>query len=384
MERKPSYVLLWAVILASLFACQKKALDGDAVPVPEPVATTTVTLNFSIGTKAVSGEGGTVAEPPTDLNIWVYTDVQTDKPLYYKKFEGLNWGTVDGSVGQGQTEFYAALETVTVPGVQETSQKLKVYAVVNTGEITWSGVPDLATISETGLKNQGFTSISVDAHDNSVPMFGGTEIAIEAEQQYYSAFMSVTRCVARLDLFFTKNSNGFDVTINKITLSKAPEAGYLATPSTPPENTGETVLYNQDLPVTAILTRNYTTGNFSGYYSEDETRFNAADLSRPYIFEREGLAWVKGGADEIYPDGSAADAYNLVIDYTVVDNGTVTNEKEIILLSRIERNTLYRIFTRISLDRTLEVNTKAVPWVEGYGDYYFDVTPGLPVEGGYN
>ncbi len=384
MKRILSYVLLWAVLLSSLSACRKKALDGDMVPVPEPVATRSLTLNFNIGTKAAGGEGGTVAEPPTDLNIWVYTDVQTDTPLFYKKFEGLNWGSVGGSVGQGETEFYAMLEAVKVPGVQETSQKLKVYAVVNTGNIQWSGTPDLAAISENDLKNLGFTSISADAHDNSVPMFGGTDIAVEAEQQYYSAFMNVTRCVARLDLFFAKNSNGFDLTINKITLSKAPKEGYLATPSTPPENTGETVLYNQDLPVTAILTRNYTTGNFSGYYSEDETRFNAADVSRPYIFEREGLAWVKSSVDEIYPDGSAADAYNLIIDYTVVDNGTVTNEKEIILLSRIERNTLYRIFTRISLDRTLEVNTKAVPWVEGYGDYYFDVTPGLPVEGGYN
>ncbi len=383
-----SHILCLAVLLTSLAACSKEAMSEGNLPMGNTAEKRTVTLNFNVGTKAAASGAAAEVEPPKDLNIWVYADRQTDKPLLYKRYDGLNWLRVEGEAGQEQTEYYAALSAVEVEGVQEISTRLKVYAVVNTTELTWSGTSDFENISEAGLRALGFSEIKTSAHDNSVPMFGETVVEMQAGEHYYSTSMTVRRCLAKLELFFTRNTSVFDLTINRISLSQAPQLGYLAVPEDLNALGGAADagnMYEGVIQVAAILERDKEAGNFSAEYEQDNSCFVPASLSRPYIFERRGLAWTSGiGPDDVYPGAEAPDAYRLTVDYTMADGGTTETIVKDIYLSAIERNTCYRIFVRISRNSVLEVNTRVIPWVEGEGEYTFDVTPGLPVEGNWN
>ncbi len=337
-----------------------------------PVGTRMVTLNLSVSTKAtqtVAAASGT----PEDLHIWVYND-DSNVPLADISYNNLTWRE-----GSNQIDFETTLEPVRIE-VPETCLELKVYAVANTGKATWD-VSDFSAISQTALKAKTFSAIAADATDSTVPMYVDAAVALVDGTDSYSTDMSLERCVGKLELYFTKNTEKTKLSILDVRLSGVPEYGYLA-PSAESRpmsyKSAPAILYSgAGTPISGVLGTSVPVGDFSDH----EAKFDNFSITEPYLFERAGLAWTTAAEkDDVYPfpDGTdGTDAYLLTLSY-VLDGETINKS---LYLSRIERNTRYRIFIRVCGNQDLEVNTSTIPWNEGKGDYTIDITPGLPVVG---
>ncbi len=347
--------------------------------------TRVATLALDLNTKAAA-DPSIIPDKPTDLHIWVYSgDVSGSTLVHYENYGDLNWVKVDNQSGiaPGEREYYIAIKPIKLTTLSEDSETMRVYALVNSKTVDWQ-YADFSSLSEKQLKTQTFTGLATDADDNSVPMYGFKELALIGGQDYYHTSIDAERCVAKMELYFTRSNNQMKLSVQTVNLTAIPDKGYLVKP----ENLGSiesTITSQQNVftgvaDIDAILARNVVQGDFSQHYT-DET-FDYVCWS--YLLERDGMPWITAtGRDDVYDHESVSSeadedpAYILTLQYT---QGTLIKEKAL-YLSNIERNTRYRIFVRATEDVNVEINSSTVPWIEGEGEHTVDVTPGLPVDG---
>ncbi len=375
MKKVLLHILFGIVMTAFSVSCSyvmmNEGFDDD-------VNTHAVTLNLDLSTRAAAA-ADVAPGKPADLHVWVYSD-DSAEPLHYVNYGSLNWIKTEGEVAPGQVEYYIAIRPIKLTGLRETARNLRVYALVNSGTVTWTA-NDFANLTENALKGQTFTGI-MSSDDNNVPMFGLQSLAITGEKDYYHTSIDVERCVAKLELYFTRSNPNMDLVIHTVNLTKIPDNGFLAVPADfgSISSTGAEPLpvFSGIAPITAYLGRNEPQGNFSVVYDNDPEKFNYICWS--YLMERSGMQWItaSGNKDEIYDhEVASADAYVMTLQYT---QGGVDKERDL-FLSKIERNTRYRIFIRITEDLAVEINSRTIPWIEGEGEHIVDVSPGLPVDG---
>ncbi len=382
MKCRLFHILLVVVVMAFSVSCSyvmmNEGLDSEFV------SDRSVTIEMALSTKAAAFED-TTPDKPTDLHVWVYSGDGV-QPLQYQDFGNLNWIKADAGNGAGNIEYHIAISPIELTGLGEMDRELRVYALVNSGTVRW-GNEDFATLSESQLKGQTFTEMVSSADDNSVPMYGSRILSITGEKDYYHTSIDVERCVAKMELYFTRSNPLMKLEIHKVDLLSLPDNGFLA-PAAEGISGNEAKSVNvfersgdTGVKINAHLGRNIPQGRFSGVYDNDNSTFDYFCWS--YMMERDGMDWEtteEDDIDEIYREpeqGTVPNAYILRLEYM---QGTEIKTKDL-YLSSISRNTRYRIFIRMTEDVAAEVNSSTVPWIEGEGDHTIDVTPGLPVDG---
>lgn len=304
---------------------------GEASPyAEEPSAQDrTITLNLDITTKAAAEPG----ESPDNFHLWIFNG---DKLLKYIT-ENKGWETSDVAGIDLKTTIETEIDATGISAVQ-------FYLLLNT-EVTdpWAMTP-------AKLKALTFT-LQPYSHDNKVPMSGEAELTgITIGQTNYEVEIDAVRSVGKLEIYCTKNLQSTSLFLNKITLGYEPDKGYLVeTPANSdiiydeeririlfePQNGQEiaTVL-SGDLPIGDQLEKvikNFTPIDFS---------------SSPYLLENlnGGDALQVEGVDETITDKDTR--YCLTLNYTL-DGSHVEKIEKKIYLTKIERNTLNKVFIRI-------------------------------------
>ncbi len=392
------HILCWTLLSVCFAACS----DSHEEVMSEDEGKRMVQLSLNLSTRAAGNEAS--SNLPQSIKIWVYGgEGEGSKPLLYKEYGQVNWNKVADNVGQGEREYYTYIpERVEV---YQSYQNLRVYTVLNSESVVFStanGNKDLngtlennGNLTETQLKEAVFSSITDAAQqnvlDNTVLMYGAATIAnINLDEEgnleldrYFEVTIDAERCVAKLELYFTQRSEFVEFEVKKITLSNGPvnSLGYLLPQAALPEVEAKAAvtLFDGTLDVNSVLPGSVANGYFSQEYEKDNTTFTTAQISVPYLMECKGQPWTTGLPDEVYPTDDHLDAYRLAVTYTYKNIYDVIEEKtRILALSDIKRNTRYCIFMRKG-DQKVEVNTATVPWKNGTGDIYIDITPGLPV-----
>lgn len=320
---------------------------SDASPsAEEPSAQErTITLNLDITTKTTAP----VEESPDNFHLWIFNG---DNLL---KYIGTNpdWE----EIYSGGIDLKATIKTE-IDATEVNS--IQFYLLLNTN------VTDPLGMTPANLKNLTFTLPDQPySHDNKVPMSGEATLDIFPSQIHYDVEMNAVRCVGKLEVYCTKNLESTKLSLNKITLGHEPDKGYFwETPSDngitynneerilfKPQNGQEitTVLTGEDLPDNDNLESEYEQGNFTNI-----------SVSSPYLLENMngGNALQVEGVDEPITDEDDT-RYCLTLKYTL-DGSTV---KKKIYLTKIERNTLNKVFIRIKEKVfDIEVSYSVKPW----------------------
>ncbi len=318
---------------------------GDASPyAEEPSAQErTITLNLDITTRAETGES------PDNFHLWIFNG---SKLL---KYIGTNpaWDEVyDGGI-----DLKATVETeIDATGITA----IQFYLLLNVPEGT---ITDANYMTPDSLKALTFTLPDPPySHDNKVPMSCDTTLNIFPSQIHYDVEMNAVRCVGKLEVYCTKNLESTKLSLKEITLGHEPNKGYLwETPSDITYNNKERTLFEPqnendqeittDLPGEALpddLESEYEKGNFTNI-----------SVSSPYLLENMNggdVLQVEGVNETITDEGTR---YYLTLNYTL-DGSPVVKK---IYLTKIERNTLNKVFIRIKEKVfDIEVSYSVKPW----------------------
>ena len=322
---------------------------GDASPsAEEPSAQErTITLNLDITTKT----SAPTTERPDYFHLWIFNG---DNLL---KYIGTNpdWE----EIYSGGIDLKATIKTeIDATGITE----IQFYLLLN--------VPEGKIINANNMTLDILEALTFTlpdppySHDNKVPMSCDTTLNIFPSQIHYDVEMNAVRCVGKLEVYCTKNLESTKLSLNKITLGHEPNKGYLWETSDPnyitynkererilfePQNGQEitTVLTSEDLPHNDKLEeviKNFTPIDFS---------------SSPYLLENlnGGDALQVEGVDETITD--EVTRYYLTLNYTL-DGSPVVKK---IYLTKIERNTLNKVFIRIKEKVfDIEVSYSVKPW----------------------
>lgn len=316
---------------------------GDASPyAEEPSAQErTITLNLDITTRAETGEN------PDNFHLWIFNG---DKLLTYIN-SNPSWEEVNNGKVDLKATVEAEIDATEVNAIQ-------FYLLLNTNVTgPWGMTPDkLKDLTFTLPEQQPYS------HDNKVPMSCDTTLNIFPSQIHYDVEMNAVRCVGKLEVYCTKNLSSTSLSLNKITLGHEPDKGYFWETSDPnyitynkerilfePQNGQEitTVLTSEDLPHNDKLEeviKNFTPIDFS---------------SSPYFLENQngGDALQVEGVDETITDEDTR--YYLTLNYTL--DGSPVEKK--IYLTKIDRNTLNKVFIRIKEKVfDIEVSYSVKPW----------------------
>lgn len=325
---------------------------SDASPsAEEPSAQErTITLNLDITTRAEAGE----EESPDNFHLWIFNG---DKLLKYISDTDtpLTWD----EVYSGGIDLKATLHNVVVDATGVTA--IQFYLLLNVPENT---ITDANDMTPKDLKALTFTLPEQQpySHDNKVPMSCDTTLNIFPSQIHYNVEMNAVRCVGKLEVYCTKNLESTKLSLNKITLGYEPDKGYFwETPSDITYNNKERTLFKSqnendqeittDLPGEALpddLESEYEKGNFTNI-----------PVSSPYLLEnlKGGDALQVEGVDETITEKEKR--YYLTLSYTL-DESPVTKK---IYLTKIERNTLNKVFIRIKEKVfDIEVSYSVKPW----------------------
>lgn len=153
------------------------------------------------------------------------------------------------------------------------------------------------------------------------------------------------RAVAKLELFVTKNTPGSNLQITGITLSNNPETGILFRKEDfTPQIDGESSvsLIDNGIEINASLNEADAPGSDDLHLFEgDGSKLQKITLTNPYLLEN---PW--GDEDIHLDDGSTSitdSRYYITLNYTL--GGSPVEKK--IYLTKIERNTLNKVFIRI-------------------------------------
>lgn len=324
---------------------------SDASPyAEEPSAQErTITLNLDITTRAEAGE----EESPDNFHLWIFNG---DKLLTYIN-SNPSWEEVNNGKVDLKATVEAEIDATEVNAIQ-------FYLLLNTNVTgPWGMTPDkLKDLTFTLPEQQPYS------HDNKVPMSCDTTLNIFPSQIHYDVEMNAVRCVGKLEVYCTKNLSSTSLSLNKITLGQEPDKGYLL--GTPDSNditynkninnkertlfesqNGQeitTVLTGEDLPDNDNLESEYEKGNFTNI-----------SVSSPYLLENMngGDVLQVEGVNETITDEDTR--YYLTLNYTL--DGSRVEKK--IYLTKIERNTLNKVFIRIKEKVfDIEVSYSVKPW----------------------
>lgn len=318
---------------------------GEASPyAEEPSAQDrTITLNLDITTKAAAEPG----ESPDNFHLWIFNG---DKLLKYIT-ENKGWETSDVAGIDLKTTIETEIDATGISAVQ-------FYLLLNT-EVTdpWAMTP-------AKLKALTFT-LQPYSHDNKVPMSGEAELTgITIGQTNYEVEIDAVRSVGKLEIYCTKNLQSTSLFLNKITLGHEPDKGYLV--ETPANSD---IIYDEERirilfepqngqEITTVLTSDLPNND---KLEEVIDKFTPITFSSsPYLLENMngGDALQVEGVDETITNKDTR--YYLTLKYTLDDGSSVTKK---IYLTKIERNTLNKVFIRIKEKVfDIEVSYSVKPW----------------------
>ena len=300
---------------------------GEASPyAEEPSAQErTITLNLDITTKAAAEPG----ESPDNFHLWIFNG---DKLLKYIT-ENKGWETSDVAGIDLKTTIETEIDATGISAVQ-------FYLLLNTEVIgPWAMTPAKLKALTFTLPSQPYS------HDNKVPMSGEATLDIFPSQLHYDVSIDATRCVAKLGIYCTKgNSSSSTLTINKVTLSKVPDKGYLfeIPKNSQIDYSGTKSLLSEDKKIESSYTEDMPA------YSEDswaETEESFEEISSPYLLENLNGNVTDDGFLQV--NGSITDddkRYCITLSYTLNGVGYTQN----IYVSRVERNQYSKIYIRIN------------------------------------
>ncbi len=380
MNKHLWHIICWALLLPLLSSCTH---DEET---PQQESKASLTLNVNVSTRAISSGNDTDGYIGT-LQLWIYGGTTGNKPLLYKSYSTgeIKWNQIE-TPGEEETEYTAQLlEKVELDGSAGiTTEPLRIYAIVNSVNATIWNNALVNNISETNLKAATFSNVT-PVKDNEVLMYGEGKISSPTINAYHNVSMNIKRCVAKMDLYMTQRTKDFELELISATLSQHPDKGYLIPPASWTLMTGTgtaTTIFPKEgdspLDISAVLPVSVMPGTFSNVYEADKTTFTHIPIRNPYLLEREGQDWVTAiGSDDVYPSpDDQTNAYILTLTYNYLYKGVPTTVTKDLALSRIERNTHYRIFISVHTDTQIEVNTLATPWVEGKGSHTIDTSTG--------
>lgn len=193
-------------------------------------------------------------------------------------------------------------------------------------------------------------------------MSGTAEQLITSTSNDYRIEIPAERAVAKLELFVTKNLPGSSLQITGISLSNIPATGSLFRNNefslTINENPATKLIGDNDINITASLSEADAPGSDDLHLFEgDGSKLQKITLTNPYLLEN---PW--GDKDIHLDDGSTSitdSRYYITLNYTL--GGSPVSKK--IYLTKIERNTLNKVFIRIKETVfDIEVSYSVKPW----------------------
>lgn len=328
MKTKSLHILT-CLLLMLLTGCRNEEPVGESQPEERMV-------NVSLGITTRADDVNT-SDIPDVLYLWIFDGADC---LSFTQLENPQFSGVDIQGNPVQT---VDVQLLTTNGTQ-----LKFYVVLNdvTGE-DGSQVQFNASTTLASLENLQFTLGTYDS-DNKVPMSGTADLTIESTSNDYLVEVPAERAVAKLELFVTKNTPGSNLQITGITLSNNPEKGILFRNNefslTINGNSATNLIGDNDINITASLSEADAPGSDDLHLFEgDESKLQKIAFTNPYLLEN---PW--GGEDIHLDDGSTSITdsnfrYYITLNYTL--GGSPVEKK--IYLTKIERNTLNKVFIRI-------------------------------------
>lgn len=327
MKTKSLHILT-CLLLMLLTGCRNEEPVGESQPEERMV-------NVSLGITTRADDVNT-SDIPDVLYLWIF-DGDDDSCLSFTQLDNPQFSGVDIQGNPVQT---VDVQLLTTNGTQ-----LKFYVVLNNVmDEDGSPVQFDASTSLASLENLQFT-LGTYGSDNKVPMSGTADLTIESTSNDYLVEVPAERAVAKLELFVTKNTPGSNLQITGITLSNNPETGILFSKEDfTPQIDGESSvsLIDNGIEINASLNEADAPGSDDLHLFEgDGSKLQKITLTNPYLLEN---PW---GDDKIYlDDGSTSitdSRYYITLNYTL--GGSPVSKK--IYLTKIERNTLNKVFIRI-------------------------------------
>lgn len=327
MKTKSLHILT-CLLLMLLTGCRNEEPVGESQPEKRMV-------NVSLGITTRADDVNT-SDIPDVLYLWIF-DGDDDSCLSFTQLDNPQFSGVDIQGNPVQT---VDVQLLTTNGTQ-----LKFYVVLNNvTDEDGSPVQFDASTSLASLENLQFT-LGTYGSDNKVPMSGTADLTIESTSNDYRVEVPAERAVAKLELFVTKNTPGSNLQITGITLSNNPETGILFRKEDfTPQIDGESSVFLIDngIEINASLNETDAPGSDDLHLFEgDESKLQKITLTNPYLLEN---PW---GDNKIYlDDGSTSitdSRYYITLNYTL--GGSPVSKK--IYLTKIERNTLNKVFIRI-------------------------------------
>lgn len=328
MKTKSLHILT-CLLLMLLTGCRNEEPVGESQPEERMV-------NVSLGITTRADDVNT-SDIPDVLYLWIFDGADC---LSFTQLENPQFSGVDIQGNPVQT---VDVQLLTTNGTQ-----LKFYVVLNdvTGE-DGSQVQFNASTTLASLEYLQFTLGTYDS-DNKVPMSGTADLTIKSTSNDYRVEVPAERAVAKLELFVTKNTPGSNLQIMGITLSNNPETGILFRKEDfTPQIDGESSvsLIDNGIEINASLSEADAPGSDDLHLFEgDESKLQKITFTNPYLLEN---PW--GDEEDIHlDDGSTSITdsnfrYYITLNYTL--GGSPVEKK--IYLTKIERNTLNKVFIRI-------------------------------------
>lgn len=315
---------------------------GDASPsAEEPSAQErTITLNLDITTREETGES------PDNFHLWIFNG---DKLLTYIN-SNPSWEEVNNGKVDLKATVEAEIDATEVNAIQ-------FYLLLNTNVTgPWGMTPANLKDLTFNLPEQPYN------HDNKVPMSCDTTLNIFPSQIHYDVEMNAVRCVGKLEVYCTKNLESTKLSLNKITLGHEPDKGYFWETPDPNDikyNNEERTLFESQngQEITTVLAGEVLPDDLESEY--EKGNFTNISVSSPYLLENQngGDALQVEGVDETITDEGTR--YYLTLNYTL--DGSPVEKK--IYLTKIDRNTLNKVFIRIKEKVfDIEVSYSVKPW----------------------
>lgn len=327
MKTKSLHILT-CLLLMLLTGCRNEEPVGESQPEERMV-------NVSLGITTRADDVNT-SDIPDVLYLWIF-DGDDDSCLSFTQLDNPQFSGVDIQGNPVQT---VDVQLLTTNGTQ-----LKFYVVLNNvTDEDGSPVQFDASTTLAQLNSLPFT-LGTYGSDNKVPMSGTADLTIESTSNDYLVEVPAERAVAKLELFVTKNTPGSNLQITGITLSNNPETGILFRKEDfTPQIDGESSvsLIDNGIEINASLSEADAPGSDDLHLFEgDESKLQKITFTNPYLLEN---PW--GDEDIHLDDGSTSitdSRYYITLNYTLGDSPV---EKKI-YLTKIERNTLNKVFIRI-------------------------------------
>lgn len=356
------YIIMCILSLLTFAGCR------DEEPVQSAEGKRTITVNLGIAMSRVAKEDQVVYGDANDMKVWLFD--QTGRCVQYIPVKDPQF--------TGRDITGDPVESVSTEFDVTDVESLQFRVLLNTDGLEDENGNPLVLGGETRIDEIDdltfqFGTTMPDG-DNKVPMYGKEKESITIDnKREYNVDIELVRAVGKLELFFTRENENSELTINSIKLEHVPIIGYMAAMPDPAPTgiyTGseENILSfdSGETSVSILTTSDETLGNFSN----DETNFTKLTLTNTYLLENpNGGTWSEVGSNNDYtypydePSASITDQdtrYVMTVDYTIGETG----KTQVVYLPAIERNVWNKIFARVKDDGKLAIQYKVLKWEE--------------------